>query len=355
VPSILAERLADRVDAVIGVDTHTDTHTAAVLTPVGTVVAELTVAATADGAATLLAWADQQARGLGSGRRVWALDSARSHGVGLLRVLRAAGENALEAPKPATARRRRGGKSDALDAVHAARAVLAADHLATPRVDGDREALRVLHVCRRHYSDTRTATVNLFKSLILTADDELREQFRGRTTVRQLQHAATLAGNTAASTLERLRRTQLRDLAEQIHTLDRTLKDNLADIRALVQTMCPALLEQPGIGPVTAAIALTAWSHHGRFRSEAAFAALAGVSPVPASSGRTVRHRLNRGGDRTLNAAIHTIAKSRQRCHQPTKDYITRRTTEGRTPPEITRNLKRYIARQIWRIIQATP
>ena len=354
-PSILAERLADRVDVVIGVDTHTDTHTAAALTPVGNVLAELTVAATAAGAAILLAWADQQTSGFGSGRRVWALDSARSHGVGLLRVLRAAGENALEAPKPATARRRRGGKSDALDAVHAARAVLAADHLATPRVDGDREALRVLHVCRRHYSDTRTATVNLFKSLILTADDELREQFRGRSTIRQLQHAATLIGNTADSILERLRRTQLRVLAEQIHALDRMLKDNLADIRALVQTMCPALLAQPGIGPVTAAIALTAWSHHGRFRSEAAFAALAGVNPVPASSGRTVRHRLNRGGDRTLNAAIHTIANSRQRCHQPTKDYITRRTTEGRTPSEITRNLKRYIARQIWRIIQATP
>ena len=357
-PSILAERLADRVDVVIGVDTHTDTHTAAVLTPVGTVLAELTVAATADGAATLLAWADQQSSGLGSGRRVWALDSARSHGVGLLRVLRASGEDAIEAPKPATARRRRGGKSDALDAVHAARAVLAADHLATPRVDGDREALRVLHVCRRHYSDTRTATVNLFKSLVLTADDELRGQFRGRSTVRQLQHAATFVGDTAGSILERLHRSQLRVLAEQIHTLDRLLKDNLADIRALVQTMCPALLEQPGIGPVTAAIALTAWSHHGRFRSEAAFAALAalaGVSPVPASSGRTVRHRLNRGGDRTLNAAIHTIAKSRQRCHQPTKDYISRRTAEGRTLPEITRNLKRYIARQIWRIIQATP
>jgi transposase len=355
VPPILAERLADRVDVVIGVDTHTDTHTAAALTPVGTVLAELTVAATPDGAATLLAWADQQSSGRGSGRRVWALDSARSHGVGLLRVLRAAGEDALEAPKPATARRRRGGKSDALDAVHAARAVLAADHLATPRTDGDREALRVLHVCRRHYSDTRTATVNLFKSLVLTADDELRGQFRGRSTVRQLQHAATLVADTAASTLEQLRRNQLRVLAEQIHALDRLLKDNLAGIRALVQTMCPALLEQPGIGPVTAAIALTAWSHHGRFRSEAAFAALAGVSPVPASSGRTVRHRLNRGGDRALNAAIHTIAKSRQRCHQPTKDYITRRTAEGRTLPEITRNLKRYIARQIWRIIQATP
>ena len=354
-PSILAERLADRVDAVIGVDTHTDTHTAAVLTPVGTVVAELTVAATAEGAATLLAWADQQTSGRGSGRRAWALDSARSHGVGLLRVLRAAREYILEAPKPATASRRRGGESDALDAVHAARAVLAADRLAVPRSDGDREALRILHVCRRHYSDTRTATVNLFKSLILTADDDLREQFRGRSTVRQLHHAATLIGDTAGSTLERLRRTQLRELAEQIHALDRMLKANLAEIRALVRTMCPVLLEQPGIGPVTAAIALTAWSHHGRVRSEAAFAALAGVNPIPASSGRTSRHRLNRGGDRTLNAAIHTIAKSRQRCHQPTKDYMTRRTTGGRTRPEITRSLKRYIARQIWRIIQATP
>jgi transposase len=355
VPSILADRLADRVDAVIGVDTHTDTHTAAVLTPVGTVVAELTVAATAGGAETLLAWADQHTSGLGSGRRAWALDSARSHGVGLLRVLRAAGEDTLEAPKPATARRRRGGKSDALDAVHAARAVLAADHHATPRTDGDREALRILHVCRRHYSDTRTATVNLFKSLILTADDDLREQFRGRSTVRQLQHAAALASETVGSTLDQLRHTQLRVLAEQIHALDRTLKDNLTEIRALVRTTCPVLLDQPGIGPVTAAIALTAWSHHGRVRSEAAFASLAGVSPVPASSGRTVRHRLNRGGDRTLNAALHTIAKSRQRCHQPTKDYIARRTTEGRALPEITRNLKRYIARQIWRIMQATP
>jgi len=355
VPPILAERLAERVDAVIGVDTHTDTHTAAIVTPIGTVLAELTVPATAGGAAALLDWADTQTSTLGTGRRVWALDGARSHGVGLLRVLRAAGESALEAPKPEKTRRRRGGKSDVLDAVHAARAVLAADHLADPRADGDREALRILHVCRRHYSDTRTATINLFKSLILTASDQLREQLRGRNTLRQVQHAATLGTTGSDSSLEQLQRTQLAVLAEQILTLDQNLKTNLADIRALVMRMCPALLEQPGIGPVTAAIALTAWSHHGRVRSEAAFAALAGVSPIPASSGRITRHRLNPGGDRTLNAAIHTIAKSRQRCHQPTKNYIARRTSEGRTLPEITRSLKRYIARQIWRIIEATP
>ncbi|GHJ13585.1 IS110 family RNA-guided transposase [Micromonospora sp. AKA38] len=352
-PSILAERLADRVDAVIGVDTHTDTHTAAVLTPVGTVLAEITVPATDEGAGVLLAWAGRQTIMLGTGRRAWALDSARSHGVGLLRVLRAAGEDVLEAPKPVAGRRRRDGKSDALDAVHAARGVLAADHVAAPRTDGDREALRLLHVCRRHYSDTRTATVNLFKSVILTADDDLRTQMRGLSTLRQVQHATTLT-TTSGSGLDRLRRTQLAALAAQIVGLDQLLKANLTEIRILVDTLCPTLLEQPGIGPVTAAIALSAWSHPGRFRNEAAFASLAGVSPIPASSGRITRHRLNRGGDRTLNAALHTIAKTRQRCHQPTKDHTNRRTTEGRTPAEITRSLKRYIARQIWRTLEAT-
>jgi transposase len=353
VPSVLAERLADRVDAVIGVDTHTDTHTAAVVSPIGSVLAEFTVAATADGVANLLAWAHEQTVVLGAGRRAWALDSARSHGIGLLRALRAAGETVFEAPKPTATARRRGGKSDSLDAVHAARAVLAADHTATPRADGDREALRILHACRRHYTDTRTATVNLFKSLILTADDDLRDQFRGRNTGQQVRHAVCLTSSDDSDMLVRLRRDQLTALAGQIRDLDRLLATNLRQIRDLVAVMVPALLEQPGIGPVTAAVALIAWSHHGRVRSEAAFAALGGVSPVPASSGRTVRHRLNRGGDRTLNSAIHTIAKSRQRYHQPTKDYITRRTADGRTPREAIRSLKRYIARQIWRIIEA--
>jgi transposase len=117
--------------------------------------------------------------------------------------------------------------------------------------------------------------------------------------------------------------------------------------------MCPTLLDQPGVGPVTAAVALTAWSHPGRLRNEAAFAALGGVNPIPASSGRTIRHRLNRGGDRTLNAALHTIALSRRRCHQPTLDYVARRTAEGKTPKEINRCLKRYIARQLFRLMQA--
>jgi transposase len=352
-------RLVERVDAVVGVDTHTDTHTAVVVSPVGSVLAELTVPATAEGVAVLLAWARQHVDGRGMGRCAWAIDGARSHGIGLLRALRAAGHDVVEAPRPAGSVRRRGGKSDALDAAAAARAVLAAEHTATPRADGDREALRILHVYRRHCTDIRTATVNLFKSLILTADDQLRDQLRHLSTSQQVRHVNDLTTSTSnsgthdtASMLAQLRREHLAALAAHILQLDRILAHNLTQIRALVTTMCPALLDQPGIGPVTAAVALATWSHHGRTRSEAAFAALAGVNPVPASSGRTVRHRLNRGGDRTLNAAIHTIAKSRQRYHQPTKDYIARRTAEGRTPRKITRSLKRYIARQLWRTIQ---
>jgi transposase len=339
--------LAERVDIVVGVDTHTDTHTAVILTPVGAVVAEQTVTADPRGVAQVMSWVDELTAGQ---RRAWVIDGARSHGIGLVRQLRAAGETLIEAPRTT---RRRGGKSDTLDAAHFGRAALAARHGAVPRIDGDREALRILHVCRRHYTDTRTATVNLFKSLILTADDDLRGRLRGLSSRKQIRQAAHLATTGPFDTLTRVRCEHLRALATQIITLDRLLADNLKQIRDLVGAVCPALLEQPGVGPVTAAIAYTTWSHHGRCRSEAAFAALAGVNPIPASSGRTTRHRLNRGGDRTLNSALHIIAKVRLRMHPPTRDYLARRTAEGRNRKEINRCIKRYIARQLFRIMQA--
>jgi len=344
--------LAEDVDVVIGVDAHTDTHSAAVVSRVGMALAQTTVAANGAGAGTLVVWAEQQAPGL---RRVWVVDGTRSHGLGLTRHLKAAGETVIEAPRVKGAARRRGGKSDALDAVHVARQVLASQHPAEPRCDGDREALRLLYVCRRHYSDTRTATVNLFKSLILTADEDLRDRLRGLSTDQQIKRVQNMTPPAEADTLTRVRLEHLIALAAQIADLDRRLADNLRELRTLVAAMCPALLDQPGVGPVTAAIALTAWSHKGRLRSEAAYASLAGVNPIPASSGRTVRHRLNRGGDRTLNSAIHIIATSRRRSHQPTRDYVARRTKEGRTSKEITRCLKRYIARQLFKIMEATP
>jgi transposase len=345
--------LADRTDVVVGVDTHTDTHSAAVLTVVGVVLDQLTVTSDPSGHARLLAWAGQHTQGL---RHAWVIDGARSHGVGLTRYLREAGKEVIEAPREAgQARRRRGGKSDALDAIHAARTALAAAHVADPRSDGDREALRILLTCRRHYSDTRTATVNLFKSLILTADDELRGQLRGLTTRGQIRHVTGLGTSPLDDQLTRVGRQHLVTLAAQIIALDQELKTNKAELKKLAATLCPVLLDQPGVGPVTAAHALTAWSHHGRVRNEAAFAALAGVNPIPASSGRTVRHRLNRGGDRTLNAALHTIMITRRRAHQPTRDYVARRTAEGKTAREINRCVKRYLARQLFRIMQTSP
>lgn len=343
--------LADQVDVVVGVDTHTDTHTAAVLSAAGAVLEQLTVPTDTAGAAVLVAWARQHSEGL---RLAWVIDGARSHGVGLTRHLRAAGEQVIEAARTSGQARRRGGKSDALDAVHAARTALAAPRVATPRADGDREALRILHTCRRHYTDIRTATVNLLKSLILTADDDLRGHLRALSTAQQIRHLASLTPTHPTDALTRVRHTQLSVLAADIIALNQTLSDNLAQIRALVTTTCPALLDQPGVGPISAAAALIAWSHHHRLHGEAAFAALAGVNPIPASSGRTTRHRLNRGGDRTLNAALHTIVITRRRDHQPTRDYISRRTTEGKTTREINRCLKRYAARQLFRIMQAS-
>ncbi|MDI1466427.1 IS110 family transposase, partial [Catellatospora sp. KI3] len=337
--------VADQTTAVIGVDTHTDTHTDAVVTAAGAVIAQTTVTADPPGISRLLAWAAEHAPGAW-----WAVEGTRSHGHGLTRALTAAGHTVLHAPPPPAARRRRGGKSDTLDAVAAARTVLATplDKTAIPRADGDREALRVLLTCRRHHTQQRTATVNLLKALILTADDALRDQLRRLPTRAQVRALAALEPATGTDTQTRVRYQQLHALATAITATDALLGANYRDLHTIVTHVCPALLEQPGVGPVTAATLLTTWSHHGRVRSEAAFAALCGASPIPASSGRTNRMRLNRGGDRTANAALHTIALTRRRTHQPTRDYVTRRTAEGRTLPDINRCLKRYLARQLY-------
>jgi transposase len=338
----------------VGVDTHTDTHDAALLDGLGTVHAKVQVYAGPAGYAQLTAWAVGL---VPAGDRLrWSVEGTGCHGYDLVRHLHAAGHDVIEAPKPVSNRRRRGGKSDPIDAVHAARTALAIDaepgaRNATPRADGRREALRILLVTRRHATDTRTATTNLFKSLLLGAGD-LREHLRGLSTPKQV--SAVLALPATATDLEtQIRVAALRHAAATIHTLSAAIDSNEKQLRALIKPACPGLLNLPGVGPVTAATLLTAWSHHGRIHSEAAFAALAGISPLEASSGRTTRHRLNRGGDRTLNAALHTIVTARRRMqHTSTSTYITRRTTEGLTPKEILRCLKRYAIRQLYRYLE---
>jgi transposase len=342
---------------VIGVDTHTDTHDATLINAVGAVMAQTRIDAGAVGYRQIQAWAEQL---LPVGQRVlWAVEGSRSHGHGLARHLQAAGHQVIEAAKPDATRRRRRGKSDQIDATHAARSTLAADRHAEPRADGPREALRMLLITRRHDTDMRTATINLFKSLLLGADD-LRETLRGYSTTRQV-HAVLNLPDTPDHTPDhgpdndvesRVRVQALRRAATTITGLNTAVTANEKQLRTLVGQLCPGLLDLPGVGPVTAAILLTVWSHHGRVHSEAAFAMLAGISPLEASSGRIVRHRLNRGGDRTLNQALHTIVTARRRMgHTPTSDYITRRTTNGKTNKEILRCLKRYTIRSLYRFL----
>lgn len=351
-----AQRRAKPTAWVIGVDTHTDSHTAALVDELGAVIAQTELPATPAGYARLRDWAETL---VPAGQRVfWAVEGTRSHGHGLVRHLRAAGHRVVEAAKPASSRHRRGGKSDDLDATHAAQAALAVERDPTarhaePRADGPREALRMLLVTRRHDTDMRTATVNLFKSLLLGATT-LRETLRGLSTARQVRAVTNLPDNPDTDLETRIRVQALRRAATTIHDLAQAITANEKQLRTLVKQRCPGLLDLPGVGPVTAATLLTVWSHHGRIHSEAALAALGGTSPLEASSGRNIRHRLNRGGDRALNAATHTIATARRRMnHPPTSDYITRRTTEGLSQKEILRCLKRYIIRSLYRFLEA--
>jgi len=343
--------LADLADAVIGVDTHTDTHTACLLDRLGRQLAVITIAADPAGCRALMAWADENAPGT---RLAWAIEGARSHGLGLTRHLLQHGQMVIEAGRPARASKRPGGKSDPADAARAARDALAASRLAQPRCDGPREALRILLTARAQATTARTAAVNTFKALILGAPDHLRQQLRGLSTPRQASRCRTLRACGSQPVAEQVLRAELRRLAAHIKGWDRELRANKRQLRQLIEQMMPALLDQPGVGPMSAAQLLVSWSHPGRCRSEAAFAALAGVSPLQASSGRITRHRLNHFGDRQLNRALHVIVNWRMLHDQRTHAYLTRRAAE-KTGPELRRCLKRYAARQLFRLMEAQP
>jgi transposase len=341
---------------VVGVDTHTDTHAAALVDEASAVLAETTVPATPAGYARLEAWARQH---IPAGQRMfWAVEGTRSHGHGLTRHLHHAGHRVVEAVKPEPGHRRRRGKSDPLDATHAAQTAQTVERdtslrHAEPRADGRREALRILLITHRHDTDTRTATINLFKSLLLGAGP-LRETLRGLSTTRQVHAVAALSDNPHTDLETRTRVHALRRHAATIIDLNRAVTAAEKQLRTLVNQACPGLLDLPGVGPVTAATLLTVWSHPGRIHSEAALAAIGGISPLPASSGRVIRHRLNRGGDRALNRALHTVVTTRRRMgHTQTSNYITRRTTEGLSDKETLRCLKRYATRQLYRFLQA--
>jgi transposase len=330
----------------IGVDTHKDLHVAAARDQLGRRLATTMAPATGAGYAQLLTWANTLGEPV-----AWGVEGTGSYGAGLARFLAAHRQRVLEVNRPDRAARRRRGKSDPVDADAAARAVQAGEAAGIPKAqDGVVEMARALRVARQTAVKARTQAINALKGLLVTAPAELREQLAGLTTTRLIRAAAALdpdglATPTAATMLA------LRGLARRCQHLDAEIGLLAGKLDQLTTTATPTLRQLLGVGPDSAAaLLIAAGDNRRRLRSEAAFAALCGSSPVEASSGKTVRHRLNRGGDRQANAALHRIVIVRLRWHQPTRDYLARRTAEGKTK-EILRCLKRYVAREVFAVL----
>jgi transposase len=342
--------LADVIDAVIGVDTHRDVHHAEIAHPGGAVIATCSVRNTSAGYAQLLSWAIGHAPGP---RLAACIEGTRSYGAGLTRAVAAAGLTVIECEQPTRKTRRGKGKSDPIDAHLAVLTALQLDagKLPTPRADGDREALRILLCARQELTTTATAQANRLRALLRDGDDHDRDLARASLSLTTLTALARRRPPCDASRTQAVRHAEVRRLAVALRDAARALKANRANLSTIVSDLVPGLTSRPGIGPVSAAQAIVSFSHPGRCRHEAAFARLAGTSPIEASSGQINRHRLNRGGDRALNRAIHVIASTRMRCDPATLDYIARRRAEGKTDREIRRCLKRYIARQLYRAL----
>jgi transposase len=320
----------------IGVDTHRDVHVAVALDRFGGGLGSLEISADAAGYARLWEWAAEL-----EGAALFAVEGTGSYGAGLAAFLVAAGAEVFECERPR--RRDRGrGKSDLIDASQAALRLLAGEPLARPRGGGVRDDLRLLLVQRQGAVTARTTALNQLHGITVTLPESLRSRLRDLRGRRLAEAALRLRGRQGESedmlaVLHGIGRRTLQ-LSSEIEDVDRRLEQ-------ITSELVPDLLAECGVGPVTAAQLVVSSGDPRRMRSEASFAALAGTSPVEASSGLTKRHRLNRGGDRQLNRALHVIALSRIRHHQPTAAYYTRLRNNGKTPREARRCVKRQLAR----------
>jgi transposase len=335
---------------VIGVDTHQDRHVAAALNDLGRPLGVTTIAATRAGYDDLVVWAETFGE-----VEAFGVEGTGSYGAGLARHLRGAGYLVVEVIRPNRQARRRNGKSDLADATAAARAVISGEANGVPKTADDTvEMIRVLRVARSTAIKARTQAVNSLKSLLVTAPAELREQLHGLTTAKLIATAARLRPGSDATTTTATK-TALRSLAGRYGALTAEIDVLDAQLAELTARAAPTLVETFGVGPDTAGALLVAVGDNPeRLRSEAAFAMLCGAAPLEASSGKTVRHRLNRGGDRQANSALYRIVLVRLRHHKPTQEYMARRTEQGKTKPEIIRCLKRYVAREIYTILHHT-
>lgn len=328
-----------------GVDTHADTHTVAALNSLGQLLGHATFPASGAGYRALLGWLG----GYGQVHQI-GIEGTGSYGAGLARHLSSQGLCVVEVDRPNRQQRRRYGKSDPADAVAAARAVLAGTATAIPKSrTGLAEALRVLRVTQRSAEKARTAALNSLRNMVIAAPEDLREPLDALKGKALISACAALRPDPAQlhNPLQATK-TSLRRLARRASALSAELAEVKADIKTLVTQAAPDLVARVGLGPDTASqLLVSAGDNPDRLHNDASFAALCGVSPVRASSGRTDRHRVNRGGDRHANSALWRIVLVRMRHHQPTRDYVTRRTAQGLSKREIMRCLKRFVAREL--------
>ena len=338
-------------EVVLGVDTHRDIHVAAVVTGVGSLVDTRSFAATAAGYRQMLAWA----RTVGGVRRA-GVECTGSYGAALSRYLQAEGISVIDVNQPDRATRRRRGKTDAVDAESAARAVLSGRSASIAKTgDGLVEAMRLLKLARNSAVNAKTKAINQLRAILVGADPALRESLAGLGPGSLIRACASLDDpGEDSSEVQRTVIYTLRLLANRILELKAECYELHKRLSDMVSRHAPQLLELPGVGPDSAAaLLIAAGDNPERLRNERSYAALCGVSPVEASSGNTQRRRLSRGGDRQANAALYRITMSRLRWDQRTQDYLQRRMADGKTRREAIRCLKRYIAREIFALLPA--
>jgi transposase len=343
-----------RDDVIVGVDTHKDEHVAVVLDGLGGRLGELLIPATLAGFTQLLAYCLDHV-GPDGHLVAFGVEGTGSYGIGLARFLRRNAHTVHEVHRPPRkGERRMSGKSDTIDAEHAARQVLSGVQMAQPKTaDGAIEALRLLKIARDTAVKARTTAMITLKATLVTASEELRGELEPLTDFNLISACSVLEAGVAADDPDTAMRHVLGSLARRWLSLHEEIKIHSRLLKAQTQAAAPRLVEAVGVGlDIAADMLITAGDNSNRIRSEAAFAKMCGACPIPAGSGKTNgRHRLNRGGNRQANAALYRAVIVRMRWHEPTIAYVNRRTAEGLSKREIIRCLKRYLAREIYHLL----
>ena len=343
----MANQHSNQINSIVGgVDTHKDLHVAAVVDAHDRVLSTEFFPSTRHGYKTMLKWM----RSFGTVERV-GIECTGTYGAGLMRYLQQAGVKVLEVTAPDKTDRRKRGKDDTFDAENAAHAAFAGIRAVTPKTrDGMIESLRVLKICRKSAISARRVALQMIQTNIISAPDALRDQLRGMTRMQLIRTLAAWRPDiTDYRNIFSAYRIAFKSLARRYLELHDEIADLDIMIAALVDDLAPDLIGRHAVGYQSASqLLITAGDNPERLKSEASFAALCGVSPIPASSGQTRRHRLNRGGDRAANSALHIIAIGRLRTDPRTQSYMEKRKADGLSKLEAIRCLKRYIAREVY-------